>query len=269
MSFKQIKPTTMEEITENVFMVLSDFDPATFNPAVGIDASKIVGTTTGGITFTDTPEYVDYGEDLDNCPKNTMELKRKKSSETKVSGTFATVTADGIKMLIGAATKTGNKVIPDVDLSTIHFIDKLWLFTDYGNGGYLAIKLKRVLNTSGLSISTTDGEKTQYAFEFTSHTTIEDISDPPYEVWVYNGNTSGGVELNTHSVEMEVDDTYTLTATTVPANQTVTWSSSSSSVASVAGGLVTALTAGSTIITASVTVDGVAYTDTCTVVVSA
>jgi uncharacterized protein YjdB len=61
----------------------------------------------------------------------------------------------------------------------------------------------------------------------------------------------------------------TLTATTVPAGETITWTSSDSTIASVDGGVVTGEGEGSAIITASITVDGVSYTDTCTVVVTA
>jgi len=56
-------------------------------------------------------------------------------------------------------------------------------------------------------------------------------------------------------------------ATTVPAGETVTWSTGNSSIASVSNGVVTGgSTAGNTIITASITKDGVTYNDTCTVV---
>lgn len=86
---------------------------------------------------------------------------------------------------------------------------------------------------------------------------------------IFGGAASGSVTLNTHAVRMTVGDTRTLTATTVPAGKTVTWSTGSSSVASVSGGVVTAAGAGNTIITATMTDEGVTYTDTCTVIVEA
>ena len=78
-----------------------------------------------------------------------------------------------------------------------------------------------------------------------------------------------GIELSEHLINLKVDDEFTLTALTVPAGATVTWSEGSSSVATVSGGVVTAAGAGNTIITASITDSGVTYTDTCTVVVTA
>ena len=77
------------------------------------------------------------------------------------------------------------------------------------------------------------------------------------------------VTLNkTTATLAEVGDTETLTATTVPAGETVTWSSNDEEVATVSNGTVTAVAAGEAIITAKITVGGTDYTATCTVTVS-
>ena len=62
--------------------------------------------------------------------------------------------------------------------------------------------------------------------------------------------------------------TGTIVATTLPNDFVVDWSSSDEAVATVEGGVVTPLTAGSAVITAKITVDGVDYTDTCAVTVA-
>ena len=59
----------------------------------------------------------------------------------------------------------------------------------------------------------------------------------------------------------------TLTATTIPADATVTWKSSKTSVATVAAGVVSAAGAGDCTITAEITVGGKKYTATCSVTV--
>lgn len=92
---------------------------------------------------------------------------------------------------------------------------------------------------------------------------------PDEVIDILGGSATPSVLLNTHGVTVEEDDTVTLTATTVPAGQTVTWSSSATGKATVSNGVVTGVEAGSSVITASITVDGVSYTDTCTVVVKA
>lgn len=60
--------------------------------------------------------------------------------------------------------------------------------------------------------------------------------------------------------------TQTITAT-VPSGESVTWTTSKSSVATVSNGVVTPVGAGTTTITGTVTVDGVKYKATCTVTV--
>lgn len=63
--------------------------------------------------------------------------------------------------------------------------------------------------------------------------------------------------------------TGSLSATVSPVGSSVTWASSDSTIASVSSGTVTAVKAGSATITASITVDGVTYVDSCAVTVAA
>ena len=79
-----------------------------------------------------------------------------------------------------------------------------------------------------------------------------------------------GVSLNKNSTSIEVGSTETLTATVAPndaSNKTVNWTTSDSNVATVSGGVVTAVGKGSAIITVT-TADG-GYTATCSVTVTA
>ena len=70
--FTKIPADTFKQLQINAGVVLSEFMPATgtFEP------ENQIGATTGGVTFSATPTYSDYGSDVDNCPKNTMEMKR-------------------------------------------------------------------------------------------------------------------------------------------------------------------------------------------------
>ncbi len=78
-----------------------------------------------------------------------------------------------------------------------------------------------------------------------------------------------GVKLNKSTVTMTVGSTTTLSATVSPSDASdpsVTWTSSNPSVAKVSGGKVTAIGAGSAVITATTTDGG--YTASCTVTVT-
>lgn len=77
-----------------------------------------------------------------------------------------------------------------------------------------------------------------------------------------------GVTLDKTTATVAAAGTVTLTATTVPADAVVTWSSSDSTKATVSNGVVTGVASGSATITATITVDGTDYTATCAVTVS-
>lgn len=81
------------------------------------------------------------------------------------------------------------------------------------------------------------------------------------------GSTTPSVTLDKHALNLGISEDYTFTAVTVPAGKSVTYTSSSAK-ATVSGATVTGASAGSAIITATITDGGVDYTDTCTVVVA-
>ena len=77
------------------------------------------------------------------------------------------------------------------------------------------------------------------------------------------------IDLNKSAVTIVIDGTEALTATTVPADATVTWASNDTSVATVSNGTVTGVAEGNTTVTATITVDSVDYTASCDITVSA
>lgn len=273
MKYTQIPAGTFEQIQLNAGILVDNF-----NPATGV-IGNLLGATTGGINFTDSVAYNDFGEDIDNCPKNTKELKKLDSHDAKMSGTFVTVTAATAKKLVGAADIDGSDsthIVPRNDVLSGDF-QTVWWIGDYSdentgaNAGFIAIKLLNALSTGGFQIQSTDKGKGQFAFEFTGHYSINAQDVVPYEIYVRQGESSSEptINLNTHYLELDDGDTETLIATTSHTTSSVTWTTSDSSVATVSGGVVTAAGSGSAIITASITEGGVTYTDTCTVVVNA
>ena len=83
--------------------------------------------------------------------------------------------------------------------------------------------------------------------------------------------TNPGINLNQHAASIvKSTGSVTLTAATYPSDASVTWATSASGKATVSDGVVTAgSTTGDVNITASITVDGKTYTDTCVVTVTA
>lgn len=192
MKYTQIPQDTFNNIQLNAGVLLKDFAPESGT----IKATDIIGATSGGVNFTATPSFIDYGEDIDNCPKNMKELKQLDGWEAKMSGTFVTVTAELAARLTGAADTATDKVTPRNDLKASDFAD-LWWVGDYSavnedgtkgaNAGFCAIHLLNSLSTGGFQIQSGDKAKAQFAFEFTGHYSMEHPETVPFEIYVKAG----------------------------------------------------------------------------------
>lgn len=191
MKFTKIPETAFQELQLNAGILLSSFTPSTAT----VTEENILGATSGGVNFTATPTYSDFGEDIDNCPKNMLELKKLDSWEVKMSGTFVTVDTSLAKTLIGAAdigTSDTTQIIPRNDVTETDFTD-LWWVGDYSdkngdtNGGFVAIHMLNGLSTGGFQIQSGDNAKGQFSFEFTGHYSMDDQDKVPFEVYVKAG----------------------------------------------------------------------------------
>lgn len=189
MKYTQMPADAFKQIQMNAGILLSDFDPATGS----FDTSDLIGATTGGIQFTATQEFSDFGDDIDNCPKNTMELKRSTGfTDVKLSGTYVTVTAGSAKAIIGTAdvdSQDATHIVPRNDVLLTDY-DDVWFVGDYSDvntgssAGYIAIHVKNALSTGGFQMKTSDRAKGNFSFEYSGHYSIANIDDPPFEVYV-------------------------------------------------------------------------------------
>lgn len=198
MKYTQVAADAFQKLQLNAGILLTDFTPATG----AFSRENIFAATSGGTSFTAVPEYIDYGEDIDNVPANTMELKKQTTVEVKLSGTAKTLDTATAKKLVGAAdldASTG-KLTPRADLLSSDFGD-IWWVGDYsdvntdsgasGKAGFVAIRLINALNTGGFSMQSNDDGKADFAFEFTGHYSMADITVVPFEMYIKAG-TAGG-----------------------------------------------------------------------------
>lgn len=192
MKFTQVATDAFQKFQLNAGVLLSDFDPATGT----LVKEDIIGATGGGTSFTATPEFLDFGDDIDNVPANTMELKQIDSYTVTMSGTFKTVDTDVARMLVAAADVAGNKITPRHTLSTADFADIWWVGdysdvnTDSGStqkAGFVAIHMMNALSTGGFSIQSNDKGKGDFSFEFTGHYSLNDPDTVPFEIYVKDG----------------------------------------------------------------------------------
>ena len=184
-TFTKISSTAFNEMQLDAGVLLNTFNPA--SPAVADNA--IITATTGGITASCKPTYSDLGEDVDNCPNNTKELKHLDGWDCKMSFTALSTTPAAIKLALGAADidgKDSTKIIPRRDLKQTDFTD-IWWVGDKTDGGMVAIKLINALSTSGFELKTAKNGKGQVSVEITGHVSISAQDVMPMEFYSTNG----------------------------------------------------------------------------------
>ena len=180
--FTKIPQNTFEELQMDAGVVLTNFDPSTPNAPKDAD---IVCATTGGIQVSCVPTYSDLGEDVDNCPNNTKELKHLDGWDCTMSFTSLGTSPASIKLALGAAdigSPDTTKVTPRRDLKQTDFKD-IWWVGDRADGGMVAVCLKNALSTGGFSLQTTKNGKGQVSVELTGHVSIDAQDTMPMEFY--------------------------------------------------------------------------------------
>lgn len=194
--FTQIPTDTFKKLQLGAGLLASEF-----NPAIGeLVEDNIIGATSGGVSFEATPSFSDFGEDIDNCPKNTKELKQLDSWDAKMSGSFVTMDTTAAVSVIGAAAVASDdptKVVPRNSVDAKDFKD-IWWIGDYsdvnddgsstGKAGFIAIRLIDALSTGGFKIQSGDKAKGAFEFEYTGHYSIEHIDTVPFELYIKAGS---------------------------------------------------------------------------------
>lgn len=185
-------------------VLLSKFDPTTGT----IKDDDILGATTGGFKFTDTPTITDFGEDLDNVPGQLKQLQRITQRTVTLSSTFASMSEKAVKFVMGACDaadmsganpdKKVRQITPRDTLQMDDFASEIWWVGDYSqynepdnaNAGYIAIRLRNALSTGGLAITTTKRSKGTMAFTVTGYYNAANIKEMPYEIFIKEGDVA-------------------------------------------------------------------------------
>lgn len=196
--FTQIPTDTFKKLQLNAGILTTKFDPKSGE----LTATNIIGATSGGVSFEAVPTFTDFGEDIDNCPKNTKELKRIDMWECKMSGSFVTMDTKVAISIVGTAAIASDdptKVVPHNVIDAKDFKD-IWWVGDYsdinvdgsstGKAGFIAIKLANALSTGGFKIQSGDKAKGTFEFEYTGHYSLENIDTVPFELYIKAGSAA-------------------------------------------------------------------------------
>ena len=177
--FTVIPQDTFDGLQLDAGVLLKKFDTA---KVAAPSDEDIICATTGGINISCVPTYSDLGEDVDNCPVNTKELKHLDGWDCKMSFTALGTSPENIKLALGAATVSTTKVTPNRDLKQADFSD-IWWVGDRADGGVVAACLKNALSTGGFTLQTTKNGKGQVSVELTGHVSIEAQDTMPMEFY--------------------------------------------------------------------------------------
>ena len=181
--FTKISETAFKEFQLEAGLILNAFNPES-TEAVADEA--IVCATTGGIEIACKPTFTDYGEDIDNVPNNMLELKELDGWDCSLAFTALSVTPAAIKLALGAADVSGNKITPRAEKKNTDAAD-IWWVGDRADGGLVACCLKNAMSTEGLTLKTTKNGKGQLSCTLTGHVSIAAQDVVPMEFYVMEG----------------------------------------------------------------------------------
>lgn len=214
--FTKIPTSTFDELQVEAGILLKNFDPSTGDFA----DDDILTATTGGITLNIKPTYSDYGNDVDNCPTNTRELKMVDDIEVSVSTTAINISEDNIMYMLGAADKDAvtGAIKPRKTLKMTDFKD-IWYVGDLANGGFVAMKISNALSTDGFSLKTTKKGKGNFALTLTGHFSINNVDDVPCEIYLGEASEDDAyITLDKAGVTMIEDGTAIVEITYTPSS---------------------------------------------------
>lgn len=176
-----IPQDTFTNLQLDAGILLKKFDPDSTKEPLDSD---IICATTGGITVSCTPTFSDFGEDVDNCPVNMMELKHLDGWECRMEFTALDTSLESIRLALGAAdiTASTSQVLPRRDLKSSDF-SNIWWVGDRADGGCVAIKLVNALSTDGFSLKTSKNGKGEISVGLTGHVSINNQDKMPMEFY--------------------------------------------------------------------------------------
>lgn len=192
--FSRVNANEIPSVIYGAGVVLKELDTANWS----YKNSDILYMTSGGIRFGSTKDFIDLGANIDNCPKNTMQLKkaRPQSGVTSISFTAINASGEAIRRQIGTADydSSSHKITPRNDIITTDFQD-LWLCVDTAGGGGVIYHLSNSLSTGGYSLQTKDNDNGSCTVTLTAHYDINNLVKEPFEIYIIE--SGGSIENST------------------------------------------------------------------------
>ena len=265
----KISQDAFESMVNDSGMLLKTFNPN--NPVTPQD-SAILTTTTGGITLNVDREIIDMSDDVNNAHGIFKQYQVGKQHKPTIQFTAIEMTPEIIAMGLGSADITDNKVTPRAKIYNSDFQDVWWVCKTLGDK-LLVLHAMNTLSTGGFQFTTNKDAKGTLGLTLSAFADLAQQDVEPLEFYLIDAEVPS-LDLSTHNVTLlTTDSPFTVVVNKVPSTGTVTYEVGDSDVCTVTstwnGFKITPVAAGRTAVTAKMTIDGVDYTSTCLVTVSA
>lgn len=150
---------------------------------------KKLGATSGGASFSATPEMRNIFEGIDGAKGNYKDGNVIDNWEITLTATVKEMTANNLKLAMATADiATGNEkfdvLTPRMEVKSTDYIDNIcWLGTMNGSSEPMIIELKNVLNTNGISFTAEDKGSGSVELELKAHFDLSKPNEVPFKIY--------------------------------------------------------------------------------------
>lgn len=186
-NFNQVNIANIRNMTMGAGIFAKTFDPE--HPETPVTP---IAATTGGATFTATPNLIHYGSGIDNLHDYIKELTDIDYWTANMSGTAKSVDAAAVKRRLGAAdidANDGTLITPRNTITAADFDTCWWLgavgkLPDVeGDNHFIAICIENALSTGGFSLKSNDKGTGDYAFQYTPFYSLSHLDEVPFKIY--------------------------------------------------------------------------------------
>ena len=150
---------------------------------------KKLGATSGGASFSATPEMRNIFEGIDGAKGNYKDGNVIDNWEITLTATVKEMTAKNLQLAMATADIKSDDdkfdvLTPRMEVKSTDYIDNIcWLGTMNGSSEPMIIELKNVLNTNGISFTAEDKGSGSVELELKAHFDLSKPNEVPFNIY--------------------------------------------------------------------------------------
>lgn len=162
-------------------------DILNFNGTIADD--KKLGATSGGASFSATPEMRNIFEGIDGAKGNYKDGNVIDNWEITLTATVKEMTAKNLQLAMATADINSEDdkfdvLTPRMEVKSTDYIDNIcWLGTMNGSTEPMIIELKNVMNTNGISFTAEDKGSGSVELELKAHFDLSKPNEVPFNIY--------------------------------------------------------------------------------------